>query len=135
MMQRRRGFPVERDIVLYRGDTHLAARVWWVSLDLTGCTGKLQVENLQGALLVELTSPASGGLDIAPGVVPDPIPPGAPTTPWGRITMRLSEAQLEAIAAATGARYDLELTFPGGGKLTAFRGSMTVEQDVTRVRV
>ena len=110
-------------LVINQGATFTDSLTWSagepaVAVDLTGCTGRMQIRSTQASpnIISELTT-ENGGITLG-GVL-------------GTIALKIPAVQTEKFAWATGV-YDLELVFPDETVVRIVEGAVSVSAGVTR---
>lgn len=118
--------PAALNLEFYEADTQGIAI--WLPMDLTGFTVRLQVRDISGTQLAELT--VGDGLTVIPGDLPPPTPDNPnPTPPSSLITIAPTPAQRAAVVGKR-AQYDLEVA-SAGYRETWLAGAFTVTSQVT----
>lgn len=111
------------DIKIPQGATWVMSITWSrnsVAVPLTGCSARMQVreKHSAAAVLLSLTSAASGGITLGPAA--------------GEITLRAEAAQTALLPAPLRAVYDIEVEEPDGTVTRVLEGTVFVSPEVTR---
>lgn len=103
---------------IQKGATYKPRPIFWVGVDLTGCTARMQVRETitSSTLLLELTT-ANGRIII--------------TTLTSRIDLLVDVATTTALTTLGGV-YDLEIVFPDGTVTRLVEGKIAFRDEVTR---